>query len=174
MNKKISNGDAVLTFVKMDNNEEVEKCSEIMSSSDPWKKLNIGFKECVGFFNSYKNKTYVAYFGGKIAGFVTIEMEGTFSGYIKRIAVSEELRGNNIGEKIMKYAEEIIFKSKPNVFLCVSSFNRSAKRFYEKLGYKQIGEIDNFIVNGFSEIIMRKTIAPVLGYQASPRSEKNE
>jgi len=45
--------------------------------------------------------------------------------------------------------------------VCVSSFNPDAKRLYERRGYEVVGEMENFIVSGHSEIFLRKTIAPL-------------
>ena len=46
------------------------------------------------------------------------------------------------------------------MFICVSSFNPGAQRFYRSLGYETIGELKDFVVRGHSEILLRKTIAP--------------
>ena len=56
--------------------------------------------------------------------------------------------------------KERILETEANVFLCVSSFNQAARHFYKKHGYKQVGELDNFIVSEASEIILRKTVCP--------------
>lgn len=49
----------------------------------------------------------------------------------------------------------------PNVFLVTTTVNEGAKRFYEKNGYKKIGEIPDFIVEGLHEYIFWKTKGPV-------------
>jgi ribosomal-protein-alanine N-acetyltransferase len=60
----------------------------------------------------------------------------------------------------MAFAEERIFSETPNVFICVSSFNKFTQRFYERLGYEVVGELKDYIISGHSEILLRKTIAP--------------
>ena len=64
----------------------------------------------------------------------------------------------------MEKAEEIIFSYSPNVFLCVSSFNKKAKRFYERLGYKRVGILKDFLIKGADEYLLRKTKGPRIGY----------
>ncbi len=54
-----------------------------------------------------------------------------------------------------------IFSLSPNVFLCVSSFNKKAQNFYQKLGYKKVGVIIDYLVEGYDEILMRKTVGPI-------------
>jgi ribosomal protein S18 acetylase RimI-like enzyme len=92
-------------------------------------------------------------------------MHGAFVGYIKSICVSPRWRNRGIGSRLMSFAEGRIFGEAPNVFICVSSFNEGARRFYERLGYEVVGELKNYIVSGHSEILMRKTIAPLAEFE---------
>ena len=52
----------------------------------------------------------------------------------------------------------------PNIFICVSSFNNAAIRLYKEFGFKLIGELDNFVKDGFTELLFRKTVGPMMGY----------
>ena len=88
-------------------------------------------------------------------------MKGAFIGYIQTVCISRERRGKGIGSKLVSFAEQRILSETPNVFMCVSSFNKNAKRLYQGLGYEIIGEIKDYIVSGHSEILMRKTISPL-------------
>jgi ribosomal protein S18 acetylase RimI-like enzyme len=93
---------------------------------------------------------------------MVIHTKGAFSGYLKSIAVKADWRGKKLGEQMMDFIEKEIFSSSKNLFLCVSSFNEDAQRFYQKLGYEQIGVLKDYLVEGHNEILMRKTIAPIL------------
>ena len=48
--------------------------------------------------------------------------------------------------------------------MCVSSFNLGARRLYERLGYKVVGELSDYIVRGHSELLLRKTTGPLAGF----------
>jgi ribosomal protein S18 acetylase RimI-like enzyme len=65
---------------------------------------------------------------------------------------------------LIRFAENRILGETPNVFLCVSSFNPMALRLYKRLGYEAIGELTNFIVPDHSEILLRKTIGPLVEF----------
>ena len=108
---------------------------------------------------------YVGREGNEVAGFLILNMAGAFVGYIQTVCVAAEKRGRGIGERLVKFAEERIFRDSPNVFLCVPSFNSGARRLYERLGYKVVGELSDYIVAGYGEILMRKTLGPVSGFQ---------
>ena len=76
-------------------------------------------------------------------------------------SLSEEARGRGVGTRLVEFAERRIFSETPNVFLCVSSFNPRARALYERLGYELIGELKDYLIEGASEFLMRKTIGPI-------------
>ena len=104
--------------------------------------------------------------GKDIAGFVILQVCGTFSGYIQTICIREDYRGMGFGTKLLEFCEERILKFSPNIFICVSSFNKGAIKLYYKFGFKLVGELDNFIKEGYTELLLRKTVGPRVGYQA--------
>jgi [ribosomal protein S18]-alanine N-acetyltransferase len=45
-----------------------------------------------------------------------------------------------------------------HLFLCVSSFNTSARRLYERCGYSAVGALPDYVIDGASEILMHKRL----------------
>jgi [ribosomal protein S18]-alanine N-acetyltransferase len=113
---------------------EVEICARMMSESEPWKTLGRDYNASVTTLSDPSKEVYVAVQGDDIAGFVILNMQGAFVGYIQTLCVAPELRGQGTGSILLKFAEERIFRDSPNVFMCVSSFNKDAQRLYERLG----------------------------------------
>ena len=142
---------------------EAETCAGMIAASDPWTTLGRGYEEQLRIITDPSREAYVAVAEGKVVGFVVIEMSGAFTGYVKSICVSPGLRGRGVGAALMSYAEDRIFRETPNVFLCVSDFNVGAQRFYTRLGYETVGELRDYVVAGHSEILMRKTVGPLVG-----------
>ena len=142
-------------------------CASMLSSSDPWVTLGISYDDTMVTLSDPTREVYVAQRGESILGFIVLEMRGAFTGYIKSICVSPHDRNKGIGRALMEYAEKRILREKPNVFLCVSGFNHGAQRFYESLGYTRVGVLDDYLVSGESEILMRKTIAPINEFNKS-------
>jgi ribosomal-protein-alanine N-acetyltransferase len=136
----------------------------MMADSEPWITLKRTYEDSVKMLGDPAREVYVALADGVIAGFLILRMDGTFSGYIQTVGVAPDWRNKGIGTKLVKVAEERIFRDRPNVFMCVSSFNPDALRLYERLGYGVIGEIKDFIVKGHSEVLLRKTIAPLYDF----------
>lgn len=92
------------------------------------------------------------------AGFVWYVTRGAFQrgGYIMLIGVVSEYRKQGVGQALMHHAEAQMFTSVSSIFLLVSDFNHSAQRFYERLGYQQVGAIPDFVVPGITELIFYK------------------
>jgi ribosomal protein S18 acetylase RimI-like enzyme len=105
-------------------------------------------------------EVYVADDDSGIAGFIVLCMVGAFVGYIQTVLVAPDHQGKGIGSRLVAYAEDRIFSDSPNAFLCVSSFNSGARRLYERLGYRYVGELDDYLVRGHSELLYRKTRGP--------------
>jgi len=132
-----------------------------MAACDPWLKLGLDSRACFRGLSAPGRETYGVFSGGEPAGHVTINMAGLLRGYIQVLFVAEAFRGQGVGEELMRFAEKEIFRSSPNVFLCVSSFNKGAIRFYTRLGYKRTGRLKDFLVAGWDELLMRKTTGPL-------------
>lgn len=155
-----------LSIQRLESVEQAETCARMMDESEPWITLGRGYDESLTILTDPLREVYLAMDGDRVAGFVVLEMEGAFTGYVKSIFVSPPYRGRGVGAWLMSFVEERIFRERPNVFLCVSDFNEGARRFYEKLGYEAVGELRDYIVRGRSEILLRKTVGPLAEFGA--------
>lgn len=101
---------------------------------------------------------YVAEHNTQVIGFLWLVERGAFnqSGYIQLIGVHPDARSAGVGRMLMKFAEEKIFAQGRDVFLLVSDFNTDAQCFYQRLGYRQVGKLDDYVVQGVSELIYYK------------------
>jgi ribosomal protein S18 acetylase RimI-like enzyme len=101
---------------------------------------------------------YVAEQDNSVIGFLWLVERGAFnrSGYIQLIGVHPEVRGAGIGRALMQFAEEKTFAQGSDLFLLVSDFNTDAQQFYKRLGYRQLGTLDDYVVPGVSELIFWK------------------
>ena len=99
---------------------------------------------------------FVAIADDLCAGFMFYITNGAFHSfpYLHLVAVKEEYRGKGIGKHLVKYFEKMSDRDK--FFLAVADFNPKAKRFYESIGYHQVGEISGVYREGITEYIMMK------------------
>lgn len=141
--------------------EETRQCARLMATSEPWLTLGRTYDDSLETLSDASKEVHVALRDNALVGFIIVNMNGAFVGYIQTVFVVREWRGKGIGSTLLKFAEQRILSETPNVFMCVSSFNKDAQRLYERLGYKIIGELRDYIVAGQSEILLRKTMAPL-------------
>jgi [ribosomal protein S18]-alanine N-acetyltransferase len=141
-----------------------EKCAMIMSLSDPWISLEMDFEQCIKAFEGDWREVYILEYDGDLAGFVIIQPYGTFKGYIQTICISEKYRGKGFGKTLLQFCEDKILAFSPNIFICVSSFNTRAIKLYEEFGFKHIGALENFVKDGFTELLLHKTFGSILGF----------
>ena len=136
-------------------------CVRMMASSAPWLTRGRGVDACARALSDATRERFIAREGNAIAGFLLLNFNGPFVGYIQAIFTAEAMRGRGVGSALLDFAEERIFKVSPNAFLCVTSFNDGARSLYERRGYEVVGVLRDFIVRGYDEILMRKTIGAI-------------
>ncbi len=146
---------------KLENRDEAEWCAKLMASSEPWITLGRSEAESLTIICDPAKEVYLASLDNHWAGFVIINMNGAFTGYIQTVCIAPDQRGKGLGSQLIGFAEERILRDSPNIFLCVSSFNKEAQKLYERLGYQVIGELTDYLVIGHGEILMRKTIGSI-------------
>jgi ribosomal-protein-alanine N-acetyltransferase len=140
---------------------DAEWAARVMAESEPWVTLGTGYERSLRLLSNDARERYLAKVSGEPAGFLVISMQGAFVGYIQLVGVAPTFRGQGVGKSLIEFAEQRIFRETPNVFICVSDFNKGAQGFYATLGYRSVGELKDFIIAGHAEILLRKTIGPI-------------
>jgi len=143
---------------------EARVCADFMAASEPWVTLGLTAEPVFQQLIDPAREVHVALIQNQIVGVLVLQLAGPLNGYIQTIATHPDWRGRGLGTQMMRFAEDRIFRQSPNVFLCVSSFNRRAQKFYERLGYARAGEFADFLMKGHSEILLRKTRGPLLAF----------
>jgi ribosomal protein S18 acetylase RimI-like enzyme len=145
---------------------DASACARLMATSEPWITLGRSYEASLDLIQDPSREVYVARDAAGLAGFLVLCLTGAFVGYIQTICIDPGRRGQGLGSRLVEFAEERILRVSPNVFLCVSSFNRDARRLYERLGYKVVGELTDYIVRGHSEVLLRKTLGPLTEFSS--------
>lgn len=155
------------TITLTTDSQKMAVCAQMMTHTDPWITLELDYQQCLHAFEGPCKEIYVMETGKEIAGFVILQLCGTFKGYIQTICIHQEYRGKGLGKKLLRFCEERIFKISPNLFICVSSFNTGAIKLYHDFGFTLVGKLDNFVKQGFTELLLRKTKGPIVDYPIS-------
>ncbi len=150
-----------MDITKLSDEAQERDCAALMAASDPWRTLGQDHESLLRTVRLPGRERYVAHVDGRFAGFLLLNLQGTFAGYIQTIGLAPQFRGQGHGTQLLAFAERRILREHQNVFLCVSSFNQAGRRFYARLGYSEVGELTDFLVAGHSEFLLRKTIGPL-------------
>lgn len=102
---------------------------------------------------------FVAEGEGRILGFAWAEPRGAFASapYLRLIAVDESLHGSGLGSALLGAFEERTAGVGRDWCLLVSDFNLGALSFYERHGYRRVGELPGFAREGIAEVFMIKS-----------------
>lgn len=141
-------GYSLLKLVSID---EAKECALLMSSCEPWVTLKRSYDDSLKTFLDRSNETYIVKTQESIIGFITVNCQGSLTPYIRSVALLPEYRNKGIGTHLIKSVEKIYSPVSRNIFICVSSFNEKAKKLYLYLGYKIVGELENYIITGQSD-----------------------
>jgi len=150
---------------------ELEACAELMAASEPWVTLRRTAAASLTILRDTAKEVWIGLVDREFAGFMILDLRGPLCGYIQTVCIRPDLRGRGVGTAFLAWAEERIRGESPNVFLCVSSFNQGARRLYERLGYRVVGPLTDFIVEGHDEILMRKTRGSWNAYRAAAEGD---
>jgi ribosomal protein S18 acetylase RimI-like enzyme len=166
-NFTVSTGDKdySLKIRRLEGADQAHACAQMMANSEPWITLRRTYDDSIAMLNGPIREVYVGIVEETVVGFLILRMDGAFVGYIQTVAVEPGWRGRGVGTRLIECAEERIFRDSPNVFINASSFNPGAQRLYERLGYEVVGELKDYIVPGHSEMLLRKTIGPLVEFR---------
>jgi ribosomal-protein-alanine N-acetyltransferase len=157
------------SIARLEAEVDAEACARLMASSEPWLTLGRSYEASLVIIRDPSREVFVLRDArGNLSGFLILCLTGAFVGYIQTICIDPACRGQGLGTRLLAFAEQRILSRFSNVFMCVSSFNHDARRLYERLGYRVVGELSDYIVAGHSEILLRKTIGPLT---SDPRPE---
>jgi ribosomal-protein-alanine N-acetyltransferase len=150
----VKNGEIKIGYMKR---RDIPACDEIVAVSEPWKTLHerVDFSSSIGL-----KQAYICSADDTPVGFVIFAPGPVFArgGYLRAIGVAPDQRGRGLGRKLMTFAETTTARQAPNLYLCVSSFNRRAQAFYRSLGYERAGKLPDLIAPGVAEYIYWKRL----------------
>jgi len=144
--------------IRAASDSEVDWCAELMAANDPWLTYKCTVQWSMNVLRWPGSSLFVAD-AGKPLGFILLHPKGFLgSPYIAAIVVVEDFRGSRIGSRMLAFAEGV-FTGSRYVYLCVSSFNPRALALYERHGYVKVGELPDFIADGYSEFLLCKRLS---------------
>jgi ribosomal protein S18 acetylase RimI-like enzyme len=148
--------------VQIDSASELDPavCRRLILNTEPWITLGYDESNVQAIVRSAEsNNLLLARVEDEIVGFA-LSTPGILLGeYLRILVVAAAQRSRGVGRMLMEKLEQRAFRNWPNVYLCVSDFNRDARQFYHRLGYEEVGLLKDLLIPGKGEVLMRKSIA---------------
>lgn len=138
--------------------DDIDQCAQMMATTEPWITLKRTAEALVPIVADPDRELHVVRDEVGIAGFVILDLRGLLNGYVQTLCVRADRRGTGLGAALLTAAELRILDQSANVFICVSSFNVRAQKFYARMGYERVGVMRDLVVIGHDEILLRKTV----------------
>jgi [ribosomal protein S18]-alanine N-acetyltransferase len=132
----------------------------MLADSDPWKRLGYTAGHWERLFTPLPRgrEGYVIEQEGMVAGLALLRRQFLFGDYLELLAIAPSTQRTGLGCTLLNHLERIVFARSTNLFACVSDFNTSARQFYQRNGYLEVGPLPDLLMPGAAEILIRKTI----------------
>ena len=100
---------------------------------------------------------YAIEIDGQKAGVISIRYPWLKGPYLELLALLPPFQGQGIGSQLLAWLEsEAVSREARNLWVCASSFNARALRFYQLHGFRIAASLPGLVADGFEEILLRK------------------
>ncbi len=147
-----------MPLVSLASSEDLDDTARLIASLPLYQQYGFTFEKAKEALekasHELKSEVLIAREGKEITGVAWFVKDGGFarSGYLRLIAVALKHQCSGVGRKLIEDLESRYLE--PNgIFILATSTNEHAREFYEKLGYRKIGEVPDLVKNGLTEVI---------------------
>lgn len=126
---------------------------------EPWAVMNYPADKLAAFLArpDAGAARYVVSVAGEQSGVVSVRNPWLKGPYLELLALLPEAQNQGIGSSIMAWFEfSALEHGARNLWVCASSFNVRALRFYEHHGFARTATLPGLVADGYDEILLRK------------------
>ncbi len=140
---------------------EATQVADTLAQMPPWQTLNYSAETLANYLRRPDPvlSKFVITVDEQIEGTVCIRYPCLRGAYLELLAIYPSQQGRGIGQQVIQWlAAEAQQASSRNLWTLVSAFNHAGQRFYQKMGFTQVGQLDDLVVPGQTELLMRKML----------------
>jgi ribosomal protein S18 acetylase RimI-like enzyme len=133
--------------------------AEAIVAIPPWSMMNYSAGALAKFLASAEGgvSRYLVQVGSEPAGAVSVRHPWLKGPYLELLALLPSFQGRGIGSEIIGWFEEEGLRlGARNLWVCASSFNTRAVRFYRRHGFREAATFGGLVADGYDEILLRK------------------
>jgi GNAT superfamily N-acetyltransferase len=136
-----------------------ERLAAAIVAMPPWSVMNYPADAMARFLAAVNGcvSRYAVEIDGTQMGAVSVRTPWLKGPYLELLALLPTAQGRGIGSAILGWFErQALQHGARNLWVCASSFNTRALRFYERHGFEQAVSLPGLVVDGYDEILLRK------------------
>lgn len=142
---------------------EIIAMSQTLAQMEPWLTLNYSAKTLANYLGCQDPSLHqygITSPTQQVAGVICIRYPWLRGPYIELFAVSHSQQGQGIGRDIINWLVTELRQNTNlhNLWALVSEFNHEAQHFYQKMGFVEMAQLDDLVVTGYNEILLRKVL----------------
>src|SRR5262249_44363168 len=151
--------------------DEREAAAACIASGEVFQRYGLSAESAAELLAHTRGEIVVARRRAETVGVAIYWTDGTMpmSAYLRLLAVRDGARGEGFGAALLRYVEHQVARRRPSLFLCCTSTNEGARRFYERHGYEAVGVLTNLVVDGIDEVLYRKVLVEKKKLPKEPR-----
>ena len=144
---------------------DVDAMALIMTSHPLWQHYGVTYKGARQRLHGLRDEDESGFVAvddaGQLRGFVLYNPKTFgFSGYIRFLGVDARSKGQGIGRALVLRVEaDLLARHVNRLTLLCTAWNQSARTFYEKMGFAEVGELPNWVQPGTTEVLYAKWLA---------------
>jgi ribosomal protein S18 acetylase RimI-like enzyme len=94
---------------------------------------------------------------GEKAGVISVRYPWLKGPYLELLALLPSFQNRGVGGTLLaRFEHEAVSREARNLFVCASSFNENALRFYRRHGFRDVAVLPGLVAEGYDEILLRK------------------
>jgi GNAT superfamily N-acetyltransferase len=130
-----------------------------IAAIEPWSVMSYPAARLAAFLAGPDRgvSRYCVRANGMEAGVVSVRSPWLKGPYLELLALLPPAQCQGIGSRIMAWFEETAIEEEArNLWVCASSFNMRALRFYARHGFEPVATLPGLVADGYEEILLRK------------------
>jgi diamine N-acetyltransferase len=134
--------------------------AEAITAIDPWKRMNYRPDVMAAYLAAREPGTCrrAILHDAKVVGAVSIRHPWLRGPYLELLATLPGSQGLGIGAAVLDWMAREVAGRANSLWVCTSTFNTRALSFYERHGFVRVGDLDELVGPGLTEILLRKQL----------------
>jgi GNAT superfamily N-acetyltransferase len=125
----------------------------------PWSAMNYKAEALARFLAAPDScaSRYLIEVEGAEAGAMSVRFPWLKGPYLELLALLPPFQRRGLGASLVAWFErEALKRGARNLWVCASSFNDGALRFYGRHGFKPAATLQGLVADGYDEVLLRK------------------